>query len=116
MRQAGAVRVEGEIVGRGVPGAFWSPDLVLRDATGMLFVFYRQSIPFARLLFALNADELTGKHVTIEGWFRRGLKPYVEMSRLTKEDGTTNRAWSRWVQYGLAVAAMAGGWIWLTMR
>ncbi len=29
-----AVRLKGEIVGRGVPGAFWSPDLVLRDPTG----------------------------------------------------------------------------------
>ena len=78
------VKVEDEIAGLGVPGAFSGcPDLVLRDATGMLFVLYRQSIPFARLLFALmSSDQLIGKRVTIEGWFRRGLRPYIEMSSL----------------------------------
>jgi len=112
--RARAVRVEGEIVGRGVPGAFWSPDVVLRDATGMLFILYRQSIPFARLLFALSADEYIGQRVTIEGWFRRGLRPYIEMSSLTTEDGRTSRAWSRWVQYLLAAGAVAGGYFWLS--
>ncbi len=112
--QARAVRVEGEIVGRGVPGAFWSPDLVLRDETGMLFILYRQTIPFARLLFALNAADYIGQRVTIEGWFRRGLRPYIEMSKLSTSEGKTNRAWSRWVQVLLALGAMAGGYFWLS--
>lgn len=108
--RARAVRVQGEIVGRGLPGAFWSPDLVLRDATGMLFILYRQSIPLARLLFAItSADELVGQKVEIEGWFRRGLRPYIEISCLTTENGTTRRAWSRWVQYALAFSAVAVG-------
>jgi len=111
-----AVRVAGEIVGRGVPGAFWSPDLVLRDATGMLFILYRQSIPFARLLFALGADDVIGQQVTIEGWFRRGLRPYIEMSTLTTDQGQTRRAWSRWVQYLLAAAAVVGGYPWLAAQ
>ena len=38
-----AVRLKGEILGRGVPGAFWSADLVLRDPTGILFILYRQA-------------------------------------------------------------------------
>ena len=113
--RARAVRVTGEIVGRGVPGAFWSPDLVLRDDTGMLFILYRQTIPFARLLFALNADEYIGQSVVIEGWFRRGLRPYIEMSSLTTNDGKTSRAWSRWVQYALAAGAMVAGYLWLTV-
>jgi heat shock protein HtpX len=113
--RARAVRVEGEIVGRGVPGAFWSPDLVMRDATGMLFILYRQSIPFARILFALNADKVIGQRVVIEGWFRRGLRPYIEISSLTTEDGTTRRAWSRWVQYLLAAGAIVAGYLWLSL-
>ena len=31
-----AVELRGEIVGNGVPGAFWSPDFVMRDASGMV--------------------------------------------------------------------------------
>jgi heat shock protein HtpX len=109
-----AVRLKGEIVGRGVPGVFWSPDLVLRDATGMIFMLYRQSIPFARFLFAVGAaDTLIGQTVDVEGWFRRGLKPYVEMSRLTGEDGSVHRTYSRWIQCALAMGAVVVGGFWL---
>jgi heat shock protein HtpX len=107
-----AVRIQGTVLGRGVPGAFWSPDLVVKDDTGMLFVLYRQSIPFARLLFAVSAaEELTYVRVTIDGWFRRGMRPYIEMSRLTTASGRTHRAYSRWVQLALAAACMAVGWL-----
>ena len=107
-----AVRIHGTILGRGVPGAFWSPDLVVKDDTGMLFVLYRQSIPFARLLFAVSAaEELTDARVTIDGWFRRGMRPYIEMSRLTTAGGRTHRAYSRWVQLALAAACVAVGWL-----
>jgi heat shock protein HtpX len=109
-----AVRLAGEILGRGQPGAFWSPDLVLRDSTGIIFMLYRQSIPFARYLFALTAAEnFIGQQVVVEGWFRRGLTPYVEMSKLTGTDNTSHRAYSRWVQLLLAAIAVAVGWLWL---
>jgi heat shock protein HtpX len=109
-----AVRLKGEIVGRGVPGAFWSPDLVLRDSTGILFVLYNQSIPLARFLFAVTeAESYIGRKVEIEGWYRRGLTPYIEMSCLTGEDGATHRAYSRWVQCVLATLAVVVGILWL---
>ena len=109
-----AVRLKGEIVGRGVPGVFWSPDLVLRDSTGIVFLLYRQSIPLARFLFAVtSAESFIGQTVEIEGWYRRGLTPYVEMSHLKADDGTSERTYSRWVQSALAVAAIVVGWFWL---
>lgn len=108
-----AVRLNGEIVGRGLPGAFWSADLVLRDATGILFLLNRQSIPFARFVFALSeAERYTGHAVEIEGWYRRGLTPYVEISRLRAASGTF-RSWSRWIQYALATGLIAAGLVWL---
>jgi len=108
--QPRAVRLKGEILGRGVPGAFWSPDLVLRDSTGILFVLYHPVIPLARLIFAITeAERYIGQHVEIEGWFRRGLTPYVEMWRLTGEDGVTHRAYARWIQYALAAIAVIAG-------
>ena len=109
-----AVRLTGKIIGRGVPGAFWSPDLVLQDATGMVFMLYRQSIPFARFLFAItDADECIGQQVEVDGWFRRGLRPYVEMARLKTEEGNIHRAYSRWVQYAGAGIALFFGLFWL---
>lgn len=109
-----AVRLTGEIVGLGVPGVFWSPDLVLRDSTGIIFMLCRQTIPLARFFFAVTeAENYIGQHVVIEGWFRRGLTPYVEMSRLTCEDGSIHRTYSRWIQSALALAAIIIGWLWL---
>jgi heat shock protein HtpX len=45
---------------------------------------------------ALPARRYVGERVTIEGWFRRGTRPYIEMSSFTGEDGQRHRAWSRW--------------------
>ncbi len=108
-----AVRLTGKILGRGEPGAFWSPDLVLRDATGIIFILYRQSIPFARFLFGTaEAEGYTGQEVVVEGWFRRGMTPYVEMSKIA--DGyNVHRTYSRWVQCAVALGAIAVGWFWL---
>ena len=134
-----AVELRGEIVGNGVPGAFWSPDLVLKDETGMMFVLYRSSIPFARLFFALtNADRFIGEQVTLQGWFRRGVRPYIEISKLTANvthadagpgpitlfgkssqdakltsETLTQRSYSRWIQCALAAVATAAGIVWL---
>lgn len=109
-----AVRLEGTIIGFGVPGVSWCPDLVLRDPTGMLYVLYRQSIPFARLLFALtSAEHYIGRKVVIEGWFRRGMRPYIEMSTLTGDDGQAHHAYSRWVQTAAAALLSVGGLTWM---
>jgi len=133
-----AVEMQGEIVGNGVPGAFWSPDLVLRDKTGLMFVLYRSSIPLGRLWFAVsNADRYIGEQVTIKGWYRRGLRPYVELSQIetvvteTRGSGPVtlfgtgnaaeslksvhlvSRSYSRWIQMAGSALATAIGIIWL---
>ena len=134
-----ALEITGEIVGQGLPGAFWSPDLVLRDETGLMFLLYRASIPFARLFFAVhNVDRLLGEQVTVRGWYRRGLRPYIEMSkieanvakpragsgpiRLFREQGDSGpeemekvvaRSYSCWIQLTAAAACTVAGVIWL---
>jgi Zn-dependent protease with chaperone function len=134
-----AVELQGEIVGNGIPGAFWSPDLVLRDKTGLMFVLYRSSIPFGRLWFAVNGvDRFIGEQVNVTGWYRRGLRPYVELSRIEarvskaqagsgpvslfgNQDSSAPleyeqivaRSYSRWIQMAGSAAATAVGVIWL---
>jgi len=111
-----AVRLEGTIVGFGVPGAFWCADLVMRDSTGILFVLYKQSIPLARLLFAFTeAANYIGEQVTIEGWFRRGLRPYIEIGRLTSQHGEPLVTRSRTVQTAAAAVVTIAGLVWLVM-
>jgi hypothetical protein len=134
-----AVEITGEIIGQGEPGIFWSPDLVLKDDTGLMFLLYRSSIPFGRLFFALtNVDRVLGEKVTVKGWYRRGLKPYIEMSRIDADlttykggsgsislfgdsagQGTelaehlVSRSYSRWIQTAGAALCTAVGLVWL---
>jgi hypothetical protein len=61
-------------------------------------------------MFAVTAAaNYIGQKVVIEGWFRRGLRPYVEMGYLTGEDGKAHVTWSRWVHYGAALLMTIGG-------
>jgi hypothetical protein len=95
-----------------------------------MFLLYRSSIPFGRLWFGvMDASRFIGEQVTVQGWYRRGLRPYVEIARITatviKSDNTpgmitvfggrnlnrplefetlTHRSYSRWIQ--LAIAAV----------
>jgi heat shock protein HtpX len=134
-----AVELRGEVVGNGIPGAFWSPDLVLQDPSGIMFLLYRSSIPFGRLWFGItDAHRFIGEQVTVEGWYRRGLKPYVEIAKIsatvTKADNTpgmvtlfgnknsnrpletetlVQRSYSRWIQLAAAAALTAGGAVYL---
>jgi hypothetical protein len=65
-------------------------------------------------LFAITAAEACiGERVGIEGSYRRGLHPYVEMSRLTTDAKIMHRTYSRWVQLALTAAATTAEWIWL---
>ncbi len=137
--QPRAVEIEGEIIGEGIPGAFWCPDLVLRDETGMMFLFYRSSIPLGRLFFAIgDAHRFIGERVSVQGWYRRGLKPYVEISRIEarvsklsgekgpisifgKERGDApleyeqivGHSYSRWIQLAASAVCTAIGILWL---
>ena len=134
-----AVEMRGEIIGNGLPGAFWSPDLVIRDKSGLMYVYYRSSIPFGRLWFAVsNADRYIGEQVTLKGWYRRGLRPYVELSsietQVTKTGASSgpitlfgnpdqpvqlesekliSRSYSRWIQMAGSALATAIGVIWM---
>lgn len=131
-----AVEIAGEVIGHGIPGAIWSADLVLKDETGLMFLLYRSSIPLSRLFFALrSADRVNGERVVVQGWYRRGLKPYVEIAKIEStvpvarkakgpmtlfqgdvqnlkpeaRETLVERSYSRWIQLGASALAVAGG-------
>jgi hypothetical protein len=134
-----AVEIEGEIAGNANPEARWSPDLIMKDDTGSMLLHYRSSIPLARLAFAFHtADRLVGQPVKVQGWYRRGSEPYIEISRIeacvakpTADTGLISlfgkegdrrqlqyeflveRSYSRWIQLQLSAACAAAGIVWL---
>jgi heat shock protein HtpX len=74
------VTVRGKIIGRGIPGLFWSKDLVLQDETGFITLIYRQPLGILETLFGwLKADQFVGFTGTARGWYRRGPSPYLEL-------------------------------------
>ena len=82
------VALRGEIIGRGVPGLFWSKNLVLRDQSGHITLQYRQPLLVLELLFGwLKAAKYKGRAVRVFGWYRRAPVPYVEISHVEMEDG-----------------------------
>jgi heat shock protein HtpX len=82
------VELEGKVIGRGVPGLFWSKDLVLQDESGFITLIYRQPLSILDTLFGMfKAERLIGSKGKFRGWYRRGPIPYVELSSAHFEYG-----------------------------
>lgn len=82
--------IEGKIIGRGVPGLFYSDDPVLQDHTGYMVVDYRQPLRIWEFFFGwLKAEKLIGREGTAVGWYRRPPRPYFEMRKMSLKDGQT---------------------------
>ncbi len=80
--------IKGKIIGRGVPGLFYSEDLVLQDATGFIILDYRQPVRIFEFLFGwMKAEKLIGIQGEAIGWYRRAPRPYFEMLELRLENG-----------------------------
>ena len=95
-------RLRGTIIGKGVPGLIWSEDFVMRDATGILFLDYRQPLRIWEWLFGLfRAGDFTAKPVEVVGWFRRAPVPYLELKSIMV-DGVTRNSYARHGRYVLA--------------
>ncbi len=78
-------RLEGTIIGKGVPGLIWSEDFVLQDETGIMFLDYRQPLGIFEFLFGLlRAGEYQGQQVVVEGWYRRSPMPFVEIKTMQR--------------------------------
>jgi heat shock protein HtpX len=87
--------IEGKIIGRGVPGLFYSEDLVLQDDSGFIVVDYRQPLRLFEFIFGwTKAESLIGQRGKAIGWFRRSPRPYFEMRRLLLGDGSTITSYS----------------------
>ncbi|MXR51821.1 M48 family metalloprotease [Halovenus sp. WSH3] len=83
-------RLSGELIGRGQAGYRFSPDLMFKDETGLMYLKYESWLPFlGNLLFSVrNVPELIGERVDIEGWYLRGRSPWAGMRRLHAADDT----------------------------
>jgi Zn-dependent protease with chaperone function len=80
--------LRGHIIGKGIPGLYWSEDLVLQDQSGYIVLDYRQPAQLWETLFGLlRADSLIGAKGKARGWFRRAPRPVFELRELELESG-----------------------------
>jgi Zn-dependent protease with chaperone function len=100
--------IEGKIIGRGIPGLFYSEDLVLQDESGFIVVDYRQPLRLFDFLFGwIRAEGLIGQEGQAMGWYRRAARPYFEMRKLVLRSGETITSYTYPVQQFLLYAGMA---------
>lgn len=101
--------VRGTVIGRGEPGLIWSEDVVLRDATGIIFLDYRQPLRIFELLFGLlRRKQLDGAEAVATGWYRRAPVPYIEL-RTIEAAGKQRRCWVYALKLVVSVLLCAGG-------
>lgn len=103
-------KLAGTVIGRGVPGHIISEDVVVRDATGFMFLDYRQPLDLLQWIFALTrVGGMQGQAVTATGWYRRAPTPFLEVRRIEYPGGssTCRTLEARYIAC-LAVLAFAG--------
>jgi len=86
------VDLNGQPIGKGLPGYIFSDDIMFQDNTGLIFVDY-QSVwgVLGNLLFALKkVKNLLGQTATINGWFYRGLSGHLKLRHLHSNDQSIN--------------------------
>ncbi len=109
MRSVPAI-IEGKIVGRGVPGYYFSDDMYFQDSTGLLYVDYRFGIGIVDMIFALRTvRRIVGQRVRIKGWYRRGPSPYIQVDTIETEEGRRHRNYAKHLRYFWVVLAFIIG-------
>jgi Zn-dependent protease with chaperone function len=92
--------LEGKIVGKGIPGYYFSDDMYFQDNTGLMYVDYRFGIGIVDLFFALTkVRRLIGQRVRIKGWYRRGPSPYIQVDTIESESGARHRNYAKHMRY-----------------
>lgn len=111
------VRLHGKVIGRGIPGYVFSEDLVLQDSSGLIFLDYQQPIDlFTRLFGIFRAGKYISKEVVLEGWYRRGPFPYVEIYRIaTRDQKLRSKSYTLFVKRFFALLLM-GSSLYLAAR
>jgi len=102
--------VKGTIIGRGIPGLFYSEDLVMQDETGYIVLDYRQPLGIMEFLFGwMKAQKLVGLSGQAMGWYRRSPRPYLELRQMVLNDGEVVTSYNYPVTQFLVYAGMVLG-------
>jgi Zn-dependent protease with chaperone function len=105
------VQLTGKLLGRSGLHNRLAQDLILQTSTGFIKLhFFSRLGSFGNLLLAsAHPSELVNQQVTVSGWFRRGVTPWIDVETLRTSGGRVSRAhYPIWLT-GLALAAAIWG-------
>jgi len=101
--------VRGTVRGKGIPGLFFSDDLVMQDDTGIIFLDHRQPLAIWEWIWGwMRGDSMIGKEIVVQGWYRRSPMPYIEMNSFRVEN-VTRRSYLWMFRYATAVGILIIG-------
>jgi len=110
------VRLRGHIIGRGVPGLFFSEDFKMDDGTGLLLIDYRSIARVIDLLQGIFATQrFVGTEVEAVGWYRRAVLPMLDLRAMYAQGpaGTTpvisRRVYRMYAEMAFALIVLALG-------
>ena len=94
------VQLSGKLLGRSRLLNWLGQDLILQTSTGLVklhFLSYGDGISYLGRMVNLlpeqtNPGNLVGKQVTIKGWFRRGVTPWIDLDSLRSTEGKISHA------------------------
>lgn len=108
-----AVKLAGEVIGRGDSGYKFGSDLKMQDPTGMIYLRYASRFgPLGNFLFGMSqADSFVHREVTAVGWFRRGIMPWVDLVKMDCPSKWNVTSHPRFWMLVLGVATIALGFL-----
>ncbi|MDJ0648234.1 MAG: zinc metalloprotease HtpX [Xenococcaceae cyanobacterium MO_188.B19] len=105
------VKLQGNLIGRGQAGYKFGSDFKIQDPTGMLYLRYSSRFgPIGNFLFGMSrVQNLIGSQVNSQGWFRRGIMPWMDLVKLETTDGTVVNSYHRFWSFLLGFGAIFVG-------
>ena len=103
------VEFTGKLLGRRGLQNWLGVDLIIETDSGLVKLHYFSILgPLGNLLpLGTRPSDLVGESVTVMGWFRRGVTPWIDVEMLSTSDGKISRAhYPLWLVILAVVAAI----------
>ena len=103
------IQFKGKLLGKSGMSNWLGQDLILQTTKGLVRLHYSEKFgPLGNLWPKINRpSDLTGKSITVTGWWRRGATPWIDINALKSENGQSihngHPLWSTIVAFTLAI-------------
>lgn len=111
------VKLKGEIIGRGDAGYQFGSDMMLQDATGMIFTRFSSRFGgLGNFMFGgTKVQKLIGQDVQMIGWFRRSVAPWMDWVQISNKTMTVKSHHRFWQMVFGVLALFIGSFLLFTV-